>query len=485
MEKIFLDAALRYCDEGRSVIPIKPRDKIPFIKWEPYQSKRAEPDQIKEWWQKWPNANVALITGRLSGIDAIDADSSKGYSALIKLLPTNFLTPESQTPKGRHLFVEHTDGLGNATRFIEDCDYRGEGGYIIVPPSLGANGEQYSWLPGKSIFEIAPTPLPEVLYMLLTNVLRGDNNNYSDNKRQQTTTPDNICFEKGHRDNTLFHLANCLIKGGMLTHDIQQLLTLIALKLCNPSFPEKEIPVKIESALKRTEGREKSFINEIRDLIVTTNGIISTTFVFNRQHLTTREEKKKAVVALLRLEKEGLIEKTGKVAGEYRKIDNECEVMDFQNAETESIRLNLLFGISEMVEIMPGNIILIAGEPNAGKTAFLLNTIKDNMHNFDINYFNSEMGASELRKRLTKFEYSNLSDWKFRAWERVDNFSDVIKSGNGQINVIDFLEIHDNFYEVGGKLAEIHKKLKGAIAIIALQKNKGVDVGLGGLVVLT
>ena len=46
--------------------------------------------------------------------------------------------------------------------------------------------------------------------------------------------------------------------------------------------------------------------------------------------------------------------------------------------------------------------------------------------------------------------------------------------------IIDFLEIHDNFYEVGGKMAEIHNKLKGAIAIIALQKNPGTDTGLGG-----
>jgi hypothetical protein len=90
------------------------------------------------------------------------------------------------------------------------------------------------------------------------------------------------------------------------------------------------------------------------------------------------------------------------------------------------------------------------------------------------------MGSSELRKRLDKFDDIALSDWKFKPWERSGNFADVIKPGKGKINIIDFLEIHDNFYEVGGKLAEIHNKLKGAIAIVALQKNRGVDTGLGG-----
>jgi hypothetical protein len=93
-------------------------------------------------------------------------------------------------------------------------------------------------------------------------------------------------------------------------------------------------------------------------------------------------------------------------------------------------------------------------------------------------YFNSEMGSSELRKRLTKFDDLALNDWKFKAYERAENFGDVIKPND--VNIIDFLEIHENFYEIGGRLSEIHKKLDKGIAIVALQKNPGQDVGLGG-----
>jgi len=127
----------------------------------------------------------------------------------------------------------------------------------------------------------------------------------------------------------------------------------------------------------------------------------------------------------------------------------------------------LPFNLHRMVETMPGNIILVAGEPNAGKTGLLLNVIANNMHKSEIHYFNSEMGGSELKKRLSLFNDVMLHQWNFKARERSDNLGDVIKPGKGTVNIIDFLELHDNFYEVGGRLAEIHRKLKGAVAIIA------------------
>ena len=91
------------------------------------------------------------------------------------------------------------------------------------------------------------------------------------------------------------------------------------------------------------------------------------------------------------------------------------------------------------------------------------------------------MGAAELRGRLSKFQDTSLSAWeKVKFKERSGNFGDVIVPGEGNINIIDFLELYDNFYEVSGKLAEIHNKLKGAVAIVAQQKNRGADTGLGG-----
>lgn len=100
------------------------------------------------------------------------------------------------------------------------------------------------------------------------------------------------------------------------------------------------------------------------------------------------------------------------------------------------------------------------------------------MDRYTIHYFNSEMGATELKLRLQNFEDVTLDDWKMNAWERSGNFADVIKPD--AINVIDFLEVHEDFWKVGGMLKDIHDKLKQGIAVVALQKSKEKEIGRGG-----
>jgi hypothetical protein len=65
-----------------------------------------------------------------------------------------------------------------------------------------------------------------------------------------------------------------------------------------------------------------------------------------------------------------------------------------------------------------------------------------------------------------------------KVWERSGNFADVVKPD--AINVIDFLEIHKDFWEVGGMLKDIHDKLRKGTAVVALQKSKEKKVGRGG-----
>jgi len=496
MRNNLLEAALKYKEMGLSVIPVK-QDKKPLIKWEAYQRERADNEQIKEWWHEWPNANVAIVTGEISGVDVVDADSEDGKGVLEDYIPDSLILPISKTPRGYHYFFKHKPGLMNGTKVLNDCDLRTNGGYIIVPPSNNGNGEAYAWESGLSLHNTSPASMPEMLFDILQQGAHSQNANSSEhvynnmytstrgeNNNQAITTitnhnKHNISFDEGSRDETLFHIANCLVKGGMGCDNILKCLLFLGSN-CSVPFPEKEIQAKVESAFKRLKKRKGNLTQEIRDWIsITWHSISITDALLNITNITNADRPKVTVI-MNRLVKEGILERVPNKNGVYRKVDTDVEAMDFLNAETESVNLWLPFNLHKMVDLMPGNIIVIAGEPNAGKTAFLLNVIRQNMSNFKIHYFNSEMGSSELKKRLNNFDDIALSDWKFNAYERSDNFADVIKQGNGNINIIDYLEIHDNFYEVGGKLAEIHKKLKGAIAIVALQKNQGVDVGLGG-----
>ncbi len=133
-----------------------------------------------------------------------------------------------------------------------------------------------------------------------------------------------------------------------------------------------------------------------------------------------------------------------------------------------------------MVKIMPGNVIVVSGSKDAGKTAFLLNIGASNMDKFDVHYFSSEMGGGELRARCELFDF-DFEKWRrVKFYERDQNFQDVIMPGEGKLNIIDFLEIYEDFWLVKKRIAEIWQKLDGAVAIIALQKPQARDFAFGG-----
>ena len=176
----------------------------------------------------------------------------------------------------------------------------------------------------------------------------------------------------------------------------------------------------------------------------------------------------------------GELNRFGNKRGWYIPANLDMKEMDFINADDEPSNVWLPFGLNEMVELYQDSVVIIAGAPNSGKTAFLLNIVKENMSRFNVNYFNSEMSAGELKVRLSKFDYMSLDQWDFKAYERAGDFQDVIKPGPENLNIIDFLEVHDEFYAMGKKIKDIHDALKGSVAIIAIQKNPNTDVGLGG-----
>ena len=182
-----------------------------------------------------------------------------------------------------------------------------------------------------------------------------------------------------------------------------------------------------------------------------------------------------------KLVEDGVLNRWGSKRGWYIPRKLELVEMDYVNANDEAVDVWLPFALSDYVELYENSVVIVAGAYNAGKTCILLNIIKENMiKGWDISYFNSEMSAGELKKRLTKFKYETLTGWKFKAYERAEDFQDVIKPGKNSLNVIDFLEVHDEFYIIGRKIKEIHDRLKGGLAIIALQKNPGRDEGMGG-----
>ena len=241
-----LTAALWYRGKGYSVIPVGAGEsgKKPFVTWRKYQRKKPTEQQIRRWWETYPDAKPAIVTGEISGVMVVDVDTLQGHDELNKFLPDTLTTPVAQTPSGgRHYHFKYRAGLVNKARVITGCDVRTEGGYIIVPPGKNGRGS-YSWTPGLAPHEVELAEMPDTLF----NALKKNCQQLEGEKPETGTRT--LSFEKGNRDETLFSIANTLAKGGMAPEKASKCLQIVG-AACNPPFPEKEIRAKINSAYKR------------------------------------------------------------------------------------------------------------------------------------------------------------------------------------------------------------------------------------------
>lgn len=110
----------------------------------------TDPNQISGWWDRWPKAGVAIRTGTPSGLVVIDIDPDHGGNHTLAALQTE----HGQLPPGRtirtgsggtHLYYRHPGHHlpNSASRLGPGIDTRGDGGYIIAPPSHHRTGGTY------------------------------------------------------------------------------------------------------------------------------------------------------------------------------------------------------------------------------------------------------------------------------------------------------------------------------------------------------
>lgn len=498
MEKSFLNEALRYADMGLSVIPIIPGQKKPMIKWQQYQTQRATKEQITDWWTKTPNANIGIVTGDVSDVFVVDIDTEEGQQNLLQYGFETVSCPIVLTPRGgQHLYFKNpTKKITIGSGIIPGTDFRGNGGYVVAPPSVNGNGGGYVWqknfdrrslcfLPDSYIEKITTAnrafaaPQGDALNNYRTSII--GESEFVKNSMLNNVNNVNNCyiFENGRRDDNLFHIAHCLANTGNSDDYIRQTLTAIV-----SSWGERDeawVNAKVQSAIQRKEIKERNISQEVRDWSLLNDVNFLLKDCYNELKLVKKEEMLIARVTLGRMVADGFLEKDQNIRGKYLvKKELQENIIDLSAADTTSLPIKLPLGIHELVKIMPKNIIIVAGESNSGKSAFLLNTAAKNMIDHKVFYFSSEMGGAELKERLQNFN----ERMPFKMWERCTfiersiDFDIAIRPND--INIIDFLEIHDEFYKIGGFIKKIFDKLDKGIAIIAIQKNKGRDEGIGG-----
>jgi hypothetical protein len=124
----------------------------------------TDPAVIRQWWRRWPRANVGIATGALSGFDALDVDPRHGGDETLLALTARYgglpRTVESITGGGgRHLLFRHSDAL--RTGLGPGLDIRTTGHLIVAPPSIHASGRRYEWDVTAHPADVAIPPWPE------------------------------------------------------------------------------------------------------------------------------------------------------------------------------------------------------------------------------------------------------------------------------------------------------------------------------------
>lgn len=181
--------------------------------------------------------------------------------------------------------------------------------------------------------------------------------------------------------------------------------------------------------------------------------------------------------------KEEVVEKHPRINKRYRKIEKDLLETDWRKASGKSLKILYPFDLHKFYKTLPKSIMVIAGYPNSGKSAWFYDFIKMNqkMYPGKIHYFNSDCSDDELKSRLIMHEDVGLDEWGFHNYERAANWSDVIRPN--EINLIDYMSVHEEFYLIGKWIEQVWEKLDRGIAIIAIQKesHKKTELGRGGL----
>jgi hypothetical protein len=161
-------AALWYAKHGWCVFPCGPKSKEPAIKaWQ----KRATADvvTVEHWWRSRPDCNIGLATGHLSAVYVVDVDrhgDTDGEASLRRVLRRLGPLPETVEARtgsgGRHLFFAYPEGhecRNSGGKLGPGIDTKGDGGCIVLPPSIHPCGEAYRWTRGPH--QAFPAELPD------------------------------------------------------------------------------------------------------------------------------------------------------------------------------------------------------------------------------------------------------------------------------------------------------------------------------------
>ena len=249
--------AHQYADRGLAIIPLK-KDKTPLTS---HGLKDASKDNatISAWWKQWPEANIGIVTGQVSGgicvIDQDEKNGEHGIETFEKWIDDNMQffddTWTSRTASGGlHSFIRSNIPVASRIGWLPGVDVRGEGGYIVAPPSVLSDGSRYEWiLSPADVDPISNDDDPNVEY-IISEI----------NKKSETAAPLVVpeTINKGGRNDMLYKFACSLQRKGVSDSAILAAVKAENSAKCDPPLSDFEIQKLVKSALTKEKGNPQT-----------------------------------------------------------------------------------------------------------------------------------------------------------------------------------------------------------------------------------
>jgi putative DNA primase/helicase len=209
--------------------------------------------RIRSLWRTWPEANVAVATGAAAGIWVVDIDPDKGglesFEQLEVVNGDVSLTWCVETGgDGLHLWFACDEVVlrNSVGRIGAGLDVRGEGGYVIVPPSRHESGLSYRWAPGWHPARVDLSPAPPWLVDLARQasqpkMIPPDGPPIEGGVGGNHFLPRATAISEGARNSTLTSLAGSMRRKGFSEEAILAALRVDNAKHCDPPLPDAEI----------------------------------------------------------------------------------------------------------------------------------------------------------------------------------------------------------------------------------------------------
>jgi len=234
-------SAVDYRERGWSPIPIKARSKAPKLpKDHPFLRRKATDDEFGRFDFRH---NVGIVAGRVSGIIVLDDDD--GGETMRKNGWHVPPTPTVKTKRGYQYYFRCPEvGLPTFDVVTEKVEVRGDGAYVVAPPSVHHSGSVYEWVISPDEADLADPPA----WLMEQAAMRG---------RRMQAEDIGATIANGSRNKALFSIAGTLRRRGLDETTIHAALLGINRVKCETPLPEEEVRKIAHSAARYEPGRHQ------------------------------------------------------------------------------------------------------------------------------------------------------------------------------------------------------------------------------------